>query len=30
LPPRQGEVASAAEVLNRMIRAAKPVSIRVA
>jgi hypothetical protein len=30
LPPRQGEVASAAEVLNRTIRVAKPVSIRVA
>ena len=30
LPAQQGEVAMAAEVLNRMIRVAKPVSIRVA
>src|ERR671921_757811 len=30
LPAQQGEVAIAAEVLNRMIRVAKPVSIRVA
>ena len=30
LPAQQGEVAIASEVLNRMIRVAKPVSIRVA
>jgi len=30
LPAQQGEVAVAAEVLNRMIRVAKPISIRVA
>ncbi len=30
LPAQQGEVAMAAEVLNRMIRAAKPMSVRVA
>ena len=30
LPAQQGEVAIAVEVLNRMIRVAKPVSIRVA
>jgi transposase len=30
LPTQQGEVAIAAEALNRMIRVAKPVSIRVA
>ena len=30
LPAQQGEVAVAAEVLNRMIRVAKPVSSRVA
>ncbi len=30
LPTQQGEAALAAEVLNRMIRVAKPVSIRVA
>jgi Transposase DDE domain len=30
LPAQQGEVAVAAEVLNRMIRVAKPVSVRVA
>ena len=30
LPAQQGEVALAAEVLNRMIRTAKPVSVRVA
>ena len=30
LPAQQGEAAIAADVLNRMIRAAKPVSIRVA
>jgi hypothetical protein len=30
LPAQQGEAAVAAEVLNRMIHAAKPVSIRVA
>ena len=30
LPAQQGEVAMAVEVLNRMIRVAKPVSIRVA
>jgi hypothetical protein len=30
LPAQQGEAAMAAEVLNRMIRVAKPVSIRVA
>src|SRR3712207_2309657 len=30
LPAQQGEVAVAAEVLNRMIRVAKPLSIRVA
>ena len=30
LPAQQGEVAMAAEVLNRMIRVAKPMSIRVA
>ena len=30
LPAQQGEVAMAVEVLNRMIRPAKPVSIRVA
>ena len=30
LPAQQGEVAVAAEVLNRMIRVAKPVSIRAA
>jgi hypothetical protein len=30
LPAQQGEVVMAAEVLNRMIRAAKPVSTRVA
>ncbi len=30
LPARQGEAAIAAEVLNRMIRTAKPVSIRAA
>ena len=30
LPAQQGEVAVAAEVLNRMIRVAKPVSTRVA
>ena len=30
LPAQQGEAAMAAEVLNRMIRVAKPLSIRVA
>jgi hypothetical protein len=30
LPAQQGEVAVAAEVLNRMIWAAKPISIRLA
>ncbi len=30
LPAQRGEAAIAAEVLNRMIRVAKPVSIRVA
>ena len=30
LPAQQGETAIAAEVLNRMIRVAKPLSIRVA
>jgi hypothetical protein len=30
LPNQQGEVALAAEVLNRMIRTGKPVSVRVA
>ena len=30
LPAQQGEAAMATEVLNRMIRVAKPVSIRVA
>jgi transposase len=30
LPAQQGEAAVAAEVLNRMIRAAKPISVRVA
>jgi hypothetical protein len=30
LPAQQGEAAIAAEVLNRMIRVAKPLSIRVA
>ncbi len=30
LPAQQGEAAIAAEVLNRMIRVAKPISIRVA
>ena len=30
LPGQQGEVAIAVEVLNRMIRAAKPVSVRSA
>ena len=30
LPAQQGEAASAVEVLNRMTRAAKPISIRVA
>jgi Transposase DDE domain len=30
LPAQQGEVAVAAEVLNRMIRVSKPISIRVA
>jgi hypothetical protein len=30
LPAQQGEVAEAAKVLNRMIRVAKPVSVRVA
>ena len=30
LPAQQGEIAMAAEVLNHMIRVAKPVSIRVA
>ncbi len=30
LPAQQGEAAMAAEVLNRMIRVAKPISIRVA
>ena len=30
LPAQQGEVAMAAEALNRMIRVAKPVSTRVA
>jgi hypothetical protein len=30
LPAQQGEAAMAAEVLNRMIRVAKPMSIRVA
>ena len=30
LPAQQGEAAMAAEVLNRMLRVAKPVSIRVA
>jgi hypothetical protein len=30
LPAQQGEVAVAAKVLNRMIRVAKPISIRVA
>ena len=29
-PAQQGETAIAAEVLNRMIRAAKPISVRVA
>jgi hypothetical protein len=29
LPAQQGEAAMAAEVLNRMIRVAKPISIRV-
>jgi hypothetical protein len=28
--PQQGEAAMAAEVLNRMIRVAKPVAIRAA
>jgi hypothetical protein len=30
LPAQQGEAAMATEVLNRMIRVAKPVSIRAA
>ena len=30
LPAQQGDVTMAAEVLNRMMRVAKPVSIRVA
>jgi hypothetical protein len=30
LPAQQGEAVIAAEVLNRMIRVAKPVSIRIA
>jgi hypothetical protein len=30
LPAQQGEIAVAAEVLNRMIRVAKPVSARAA
>jgi hypothetical protein len=30
LPTQQGEAAMAAEVLNRMIRVAKPLSVRVA
>ena len=30
LPTQQGEAAIAVEVLNRMIRVAKPVSVRVA
>jgi transposase len=30
LPAQQGEAAMAAEVLNRMIRVAKPISIRIA
>lgn len=30
LPAQQGEVALAVRVLNRMIRAAKPVCVRVA
>ncbi len=30
LPAQQGEAAVAAEVLNRMIRVAKPVSTRIA
>ncbi len=30
LPAQQGKAAMAAEVLNRMIRVAKPISIRVA
>jgi hypothetical protein len=30
VPAQQGEAATAAEVLNRMSRMAKPVSIRVA
>ena len=30
LPAQQGEAAMAAEVLNRMTRVAKPISIRVA
>ncbi len=30
LPAQRGETAIAAEVLNRMIRAAKPISVRVA
>ena len=29
LPAQQGEAAIAVEVLNRMIRAAKPISVRV-
>ena len=30
LPGQQGEAAIAVEVLNRMIRTAKPISVRVA
>ena len=30
LPTQQGEASIAVEVLNRMIRAAKPISVRVA
>jgi hypothetical protein len=30
LPAQRGEAAMAAEALNRMIRAAKPISVRVA
>jgi hypothetical protein len=30
LPARQGEAATSAEVLDRMIRAARPVSVRAA
>ena len=30
LPAQQGEIALAVEVLNRMIRTAKPISVRAA